>query len=161
MPSKECMNAIKNNPKAGIIFSNYGTLSNKQDELIELCQNNAIRYYVTDLSYCWFDFGVPKKYNESDAFVRRQYLNCYNRKNCNTLYRGRLYMCPRQAHGIHLGLLPDNKDEYVDLYNSEYDDKNALRGAILNIIRRKEQISSCYYCINAKYIHLQRGIQKE
>lgn len=160
IPSEKCLNTIKNNSKIIITFSNYGKTSGAQDEFIRLCDENGISYSVIDESFYWLDFGFPKKYEESQEYLDRQYKNCHNRKFCNTLYRGGYYSCPRQAHGMHLGLIPAQKDEYVNLYDQTYKNKNELRRAILSIVRRKQPISACNYCIVGKYIHVPRAIQK-
>ncbi|MBR2524221.1 MAG: radical SAM protein [Clostridiales bacterium] len=160
IPNAECLESIKNNPKTHIVFSNYGDLSAHQDELIRICTDENIRYSVIDDSFYWFDFGQPVEYDEPDIFVRKQYKQCYNRKYCNTLYRGGIYACPRQAHAIHLGLIPDTKDEYVDLYDPRYENKDDLKNAISGIANRKQPLTACRYCIVSKYIHVKRGIQK-
>ena len=159
IPSDDCINAIVNNPKATVVFSNYGELSSKQDEFIEICRNKGIRFSVTDDSFSWLDFGRPVEYDETEEFIRRQYRNCYNRKNCNTLYRGGIYVCPRQAHGIRLKLIPDDKKEYVDIYDPHYEKPDELRRALFKLIKRKEPIGACRFCIKGKYIRIKRGVQ--
>lgn len=161
IPSVDCLEAVKSNTKALVTFSNYGDVSSGQDEFIELCNENGINYILLDSSFYWLDFGRPVKYLESWDFLERQYKHCYNRKYCNTLYRGGLYACPRQAHGIHLGLLPDAKDEYVDLYDPGYASPDDLKRAVLGLVRRKKHITACRFCINGKYIHVPRGIQRD
>ena len=160
VPGDDCLAALSDNPKVMVTLSNYGKLSSHQDELIAVLKGRNIRYSMIDESFYWLDFGQPQEYKESEEFVRRQYKNCYNRKYCNTLFRGRLYVCPRQAHGIHLGLLPDDKDGYVDLNSSAYDSDDELKKAVLGIVKREQYISACRYCINGKYIHVPRGVQK-
>ncbi|MBO6193701.1 MAG: radical SAM protein [Clostridiales bacterium] len=161
VPGDDCINAMKNNTKTVVTFSNYGELSKKQGELIAICKSKGIRYVLTENSYNWRDFGKPIKYDENEEFLKVQYKHCYNRKSCNTLYRGAIYVCPRQAHGIRLGLLPDIKDERVDLYDPLYADKDGLRRAIKKLVNRKQPISSCSYCINGKYVHVARGVQEK
>lgn len=161
IPDDDCIEAMKANPKTEVTFSNYGSVSSRQDEAVEKCKANGIRHTVVDGSFYWLDFGRPVKYLESWDFLERQYKHCYNRKYCNTLYRGGFYACPRQAHGIHLGLLPDARNEYVDLNDAKYDTPDALRRAILGVIRRKQHITACRFCINGKYIHVPRGVQKD
>lgn len=160
IPSDDCMEAMKTNFKALVTFSNYGDVSSRQDEFIALCKENGINYILLDSSFYWLDFGRPVEYEESEDFVKRQYKYCFNRKNCNTLYRGGFYVCARQAHGIHLGLLPDVKSDYVDLKDPKYSDSDALRRDILGIVRRKQPVSACRYCINGKYIHVPKAVQK-
>ena len=160
IPKEDCIDAIRNNPKAVIILSNYGKLSTRQDELIDICKENKISFILRDDAYHWFDFGQPVKYTEPYEFVRRQYKHCSVRKNCMTLYRGSVYTCPRQAHGIKLGLIPDNKDDYVNLYDSQYKNNTDLIHAVFGMYNRTEPVSACYYCIFGKYIHVPRGVQK-
>ena len=160
IPDDECINAMKNDPKIKITISNYGELSRKMNELMELLDRNGIKYVLNDGSKLWLDFGRPVKYEMNDLFVKHQYKYCYNRKYCNTLYRGGLYSCPRQAHGIHLGLIPDNRDEYVDLYDPAYRSSDDLKQAIMSVVRRKDPVAACDYCIVGEYIYVPRGVQK-
>ena len=161
IPNDACYEAMSRNPKVMVSFSNYGNLSSRQKELMDSLKQRGIHYSIIDDSFYWLDFGRPIEYNESDDFVSRQFKYCYNRKNCNTLYRGGLYMCPRQAHGIRLGFVPCSEDEYVNLFNPLYTNSDELRRDILKLIRRTEQISTCRYCINGKYIHIPRAVQMD
>ena len=159
LPSADCIDVMKNNPKSEVVFSNYGKLSSHQNEMIEICRDNGIRYTVMDDTFYWIDFGPAKKHDETDKFVRRQYENCYNRKNCNTLYRGKLYVCPRQAHGIHLGLISEVKGEYVDLYDPTNSDPYTLRQAVIALVRRTKPVSACSYCLYGKFRHVPPCVQ--
>lgn len=161
IPSDECFDSMKSNPKVLITFSNYGELSTRQSEFIERCVKDGIHYSVLSDSFYWLDFGRPVEYSETEEFNKRQFRNCFNRKSCNTLYRGGYYICPRQAHGIRLGLIPDDKSGYADLNDPLYQDKDELKKAVQKVIRRKEPVNACSYCINGKYIHLPRGVQNE
>jgi len=160
LPSTECIDAMKNNPKTEVVFSSYGELSSRQNEMIGICRDNGIRYTVMDDTFYWIDFGPLKKHDESDKFVSRQYENCYNRKNCNTLYRGRVYVCPRQAHGIHLGLIPEVNGEYVDLYDTAGKDPEALRQEVIGLVRRTQPVSACGYCLYGKFRHVPPCVQE-
>ena len=160
IPNASCIEAMKCNSKVELTFSNYGDLSSRQNEFVDLCKENGIRHRV-DYSEYWFDYGYPHKYVESEEFIKWQYDHCYNRKDCNTLYRGGFFLCPRQAHGIHLGIMPDTKDEYVDMNDPKYENDDCLRRAIISVVRRKETITACHYCIKEKHIHVPRGLQKE
>ncbi|MCR4689483.1 MAG: radical SAM protein [Saccharofermentans sp.] len=157
IPGEDVLEAIKREPKAYITFSNYGKLSAKQDEFILICKDLGISYVVLDEDFYWLDFGRVSEYKESDEFVQRQYKNCYNRKNCMTLYKGRLYVCPRQAHGTSLGLIPDTEGDFVALDKPEVE----LKKAVIGLVNRQYPITACRYCINGKYIHIPRGVQEK
>ena len=159
IPRKECIDAMRDNPKTMVTFSNYSTLSSKRDELSLILQENSIRYIYDDDSFCWIDFGRPIKYRHSEQFLNRQYKNCYNRKFCNTLYRGKVYICPRQAHGIRLGLLPDINSEYVDMYDDQYGSTDDLRKALIKLVRKTTPPSACQYCIEGKHVLVPRAVQ--
>ncbi len=161
VPGEACINAMKEDNRIRVTLSNYGPLSTRQDELTRSLSDNGIGYQIIDDSFYWLDFGRPVYYSESPEFMNRQYRNCYNRKNCNTLYRGGFYVCPRQAHGIRLGLIPDDRDEYVDLNDSGFKGSEELRRAVISVVRRREHISACGYCINGKYIHVPRAVQED
>lgn len=159
IPSDECFDSMMSNPKVLVTFSNYGELSSRQEEFIERCTKDRIQYSILSDSFYWLDFGRPVEYSETEEFNKRQFRNCFNRKYCNTLYRGGYYICPRLAHGMRLGLIPDDRSGYVDINDSKYQDKDELKAAVQKVIRRKEPVNACSYCINGKYIHLPRGVQ--
>lgn len=161
IPSDDCFESMMCNPKVLVTFSNYGELSTRQGEFIKRCIQEGIRYSVLSDSFYWLDFGRPVEYSETEGFNKRQFRNCFNRKYCNTLYRGGYYICPRLAHGMRLGLIPDDKSGYVNLNDYKCQDKAELKNAVQKIIRRKEPVNACSYCINGKYIHLPRGVQNE
>lgn len=159
IPDQECIDAIKNNPKAIVTLSDYNELSQHLNEIIDICKKNNIRCLTEEDTVYWVDFGDPHKKDEPPSFVRKQYHYCYNRKNCNTLYRGKLYACPRQAHGIRLGLFPDVKEDYIDLYSPEDKSAEDLRREIIDMVRRNEPVDACSYCLYGKYKHIPRAVQ--
>lgn len=159
LPDDECVSALKLNPKTVVTLSDYGKLSSRKDDIINLCKKNDICYAVEDDTVYWVDFGNPDKKDLTSGFVRKQYKYCYNRKNCNTLYRGKLYACPRQAHGIRLGLFPDVNGDYIDLYAPQNNDAENLRREIIGMVRRKEPVDACSYCQYGKYLHITRCVQ--
>ncbi len=161
VPDEDCIKVLAGDPRVMISFSNYGKLSARQDEFITVCDQNKIRYCVIDESFYWLDFGQLTEYSEPDLFVEHQYAKCYNRKNCTTLYKGRIFACPRQAHGISLGVIPDIKDEYMDLHDPQYDTAEKIAHAVIGFTERKKPLSACRYCIAGKYIHIPRAVQKK
>jgi len=145
IPSEECIRAMKDTPNLKIIFSNYGELSSKLDEFTEICKREGICHEVVEDEF-WWDFGDVKLHEEKESKTQHRYDGCYSRRLCTTLYRGRLYVCPRQAHAIHLGLIPDDGTEDVDLRKPEYDDPTLMRDAVYGLIDRKKRITTCKYC---------------
>ena len=160
LPSEECLKAMRSNPKVRIFFSNYGSLSSKQEEFAGICSREGIRYEIADEEF-WWDFGDLKERNENARRTGHRFAGCYSRRLCTTLYRGRLYVCPRQAHMTRLGIIPEDISGTVDISRPEYDDPAILRGAVYELIDRKEYISACRYCGCDSNTRIPRAIQEE
>ena len=160
VPSDECIMALKENPKLKVVFSNYGELSNKLSEFADICKREHIRYEVIEDKF-WWDFGKPVLRDEKEGKTQHRYDGCYSRRLCTTLYRGRLYVCPRQAHALNLGFIPDCDDETVNIMNPEFAESEALYDAVYSIVDRKKYITACKYCGSDSVIKVERAIQSE
>ncbi len=134
---KELIECLKDN-KVVIEISDYGEYSKKLDELIKFCENNNINFYSGSFIRLWQDYGELKKYKND---ISKQFFYCSI--NCKSILNGKLYYCPRLAHGIDLGLIKDNKSEYIDLINN--DDK-LNKKLLKKYIFRNSPISACSYC---------------
>ena len=160
IPSEECINAMKNTPKLKVVFSNYGELSSKLKEFSELCGKEGIAFDIVG-DDSWWDFGGMKLREEKESKTQHRFDGCYSRRLCTSLYRGKLYVCPRQAHAIRLGLVPEESSELVDVMSPEFDDPSKLHDAIYALIERKKRISSCKYCGCDDWIKVPRAVQAE
>ena len=160
VPSEECFSVIKDMPKLKIIFSNYGELSSKLDEFMEICRQEKIGFEIVEDEF-WWDFGALKLREEKQKKTQHRYDGCYSRRLCTTLYRGMLYVCPRQAHGIRLGMIPCDDDGVVDLTAPGFEDSSVIRDAVYGLIERKEHITCCRYCGCDAGKKVQRALQAE
>ena len=160
IPSDETLKVIKETPKTKVLFSDYGEVSSKLKEFSEICSKNGIESQVVETEY-WWDFGDLKLRDEKASKAQRRYDACYSRKHCNTLFRGKFYLCPRQAHGVHLGLIPDSSTENIDILQDGFDDPLVLHDAIYRLIERKERITPCSYCSCDSQIKIPRAVQTE
>lgn len=160
VPSLECIKVMKEMPKLKVVFSNYGELSSRLEEFSGICEKEGIRYSILDEEF-WWDFGDVKLKEEKERKTQHRYDGCYSRRLCTTLYRGRLYVCPRQAHAVRLGLIPGNDAETVDLLSLEYEDPSVLHDAVYRLTDRREYITSCRYCGCDANVKVPRAIQAE
>ena len=160
MPSDDCIRAMKETPGVKVIFSNYGELSSKLSEFTEVCKRESIGYDVVEDEF-WWDFGDLKLREEKESKTQHRYDGCYSRRLCTTLYRRRLYVCPRQAHAIHLGLIPDEGSEDIDVMKPEYEDTKAMRDAVYGLIDRRKRITACRYCGCDAGTKVPRALQTE
>ena len=160
IPSADCLALMNDMPKLKVLFSNYGELSSKMNELTELFKREGIDYDVVDAEF-WWDFGDVIKHEEKEKKTQHRFDACTSRRVCNSLYRGKLYYCPRQAHSIRLGLIPEDNSETVDLSRKEFNDPAVLHDAVYSFIERKKCISTCSYCGCDSGIKIPRAVQTE
>lgn len=160
IPTEECLSAMREIPELKVVFSNYGELSSKIEELKGILDRLNIRFEIVD-NDIWWDFGGLEKRDEKESSIQHRYDACFSRRHCTTLYRGKLYVCPRQAHGIRLGAVPDDALEYVDLLNTDLDRPGDLHIAVYRLIDRKKRISACAYCGCDNGIEIPRAVQAE
>ena len=160
IPSEECIAIMKSDPKIRVVFSNYGELSSKLTEFSSICEREGIRYDIVG-DDTWWDFGTPVYHDETDKKTQHRYDGCYSRRLCTTLYRNKLYVCPRQAHAIRLGIVTEDNTEIVNISDPLYSDPAMMHDAINRLIDRKECISTCKYCGCDKNIKVPRAVQTE
>lgn len=160
VPSEECIRAMKATPKLKVLFSNYGELSSRLEEFMGICRKEGIYCDVAETDY-WWDFGGVKPRDEKEKKTQHRYDACYSRKHCNTLFRGKLYACPRQAHAIRLGLTSEVPGEFVDVLSPENEDPQKLHDSIYSLIDRKERITMCKACGCDSNVKIERAEQAE
>lgn len=121
-------------------ISDYNEYSYKKNELIETLVYYDI-FYTINKNENWFDYGDPVKYDKTSEELDDQFSNC--NILCRSILNGRLYYCPRSAHGYDLGIIKPNKDEYVDLLrNGNMKNKKQIKA----LFNRKKSIEACKYC---------------
>lgn len=160
VPSIKCINIMSEIQELKLVFSNYGELSSKMNECIELCRSYGIKFDIIEDEF-WWDCGNLALREEKAQKTQRRYDECYTRRHCTTLYRGKLYVCPRQAHATHLGIIPQEKSEMVDVMQFVQSVPNDLSDAVYRLIERKEYITTCVFCGCDSEIKIPKAIQSE
>lgn len=160
VPSEECIRVMKETPKLKVIFSNYGELSSKLEEFSGVCSREGISFDIVEDEF-WWDFGDLSLREEKHSKTQHRFDGCYSRRICTTLFRGKLYVCPRQAHAVRLGLITEGKGEDLDVMAAGYNDPARLRDAVFALVDRKENITACRYCVCDKSIKIPRAVQAE
>lgn len=136
----ELINVIKEK-NIIIHISNYEKYSYKKEELINLLEKEKINYELDEYSRKWMDFGTLENRNKDKKVLKKQFLNCDN--ICKSILNGKIYYCPRAAHGEDLGIIKGNNNEYVDLLkNSDVENKKQIK----KLMFRKKYIEACNYC---------------
>jgi len=135
-PDKETLRLLSD-PKLMIKVDDYGELSEKTDEFRALHSDSVvITTYTT-----WEDFGDESDRHRSPKELDAQYAACRSERYC--YLNGKIYACPRSAHGENLGYFSNTEEESVDLRNIA-DDADLLR----KIRRMKDvrHLTACNHC---------------
>lgn len=135
---KKLLNVMRNN-RVIVCISQYPIVD--YNKLIEFLKENKINYRIDKMNF-WMDYGKPVKRNKSEKELIKQFSRCSN--VCKSLINGKIHLCPRSSHGMDLGIIEDNKNDYLDLLDdsiSIFDKKKRL-----NKLLDKKYISACDYC---------------
>lgn len=140
------------NDKCEIFISNYGQNSIQKEALSKLCVFKGIRYKVLDNSKWYLSGGVECR-QRSEEDMREQYSKCG--EFCRSLLRGKLYICPRSAHGTDLGIVNDFSVNMTDI-RSLCDKREELLK-----LEDLGYVLMCNYCNEGtnEYVPIQRGVQ--
>lgn len=111
---------------------------NLETFLLKLQEHNV--FYNYNSSMAWFDFGNFDFRNKKEDEVKKDFLYCNSK--CNVLLDGKLFHCDRNAHGVRLGIIPDNKSDYCEVRDNS---KNNLKSD-LKIFLNQKHINACNYC---------------
>lgn len=119
MPDNPRLYEALRNPKNHVRISHYESYDKKSGVLLKKLEDEGIDHSVKQFgadTYLWYDFGQYEKRNRSAEKLARQYHDCA--VEWMSLYRGKLYPCPRAAHSIDLGLQP-GEGNFVDIINDD------------------------------------------
>ena len=121
------------------MISDYGKISRKKYELQDYCQKNKIRYHLKNEDLFWGYVGDMQFRGRTNRQLCRQFKKCNN--FCRSILKGKLFYCPRAAHGDDLGYVDTMENEYVDLLKG-----NVSKKDILKIVYSEHFFSACNYC---------------
>lgn len=145
VPKEKDIPYIKND-KVLVIITDYGVLSKKLHELTQILEKNRIAYYVLKVTE-WLDCAAITPHKRGIDGNKETFKICCA-KNMATLSDGKLFRCPYSANADRLSAVPDNKNDYIDLFQkpldvaSFRDTKNKVRDYLLH----KEYLETCDYC---------------
>lgn len=142
VPGDQAVQALKNS-KVSVHISDYGLLSKKLKELQQIFTNQNISHTIHHYEK-WYDMGPVSKRDDDDSALKKRYDRCYA-ANCHTFLDGRLYICPRAAHGENLGFFHNGPGETVDFKEGRTDIQEK-REQLLQMLDGKRIFEACRYC---------------
>lgn len=133
---------------ADIHQSDYGKLSTKQNELLNLFNKHNIYNdinFVND-NHMWFPRPMFSKQNRKDETNDKIFQECIaSNKFCAQIMAGELHRCPTSLNGTHQGLHPTIPEDFVDLQNKKKNDAQ-ISEEIRALLTRDNAINVCDYC---------------
>ena len=146
LPKKQDLPVLKDD-RIRLVITDYGfDLSRKLKELIKLLTDNHIMFQVSTMPG-WFDCASITPHNRTIEEQKSLYKICCA-KNMLTLSDGKLYSCPYAANATRLSAVPDNKNDYVVLFQDIAEGIEPLetKKNVIDYIKRKEYLETCDYC---------------
>lgn len=151
--SDEVVSVLKNR-KISVYLSNYGELSRKIKINCEILKDNGIPYRVEREQLYWLKLGETYCRNKTIEQLKVDKQRCVAETIC--LFNGKLYICPKAAHGHDLSIYSAECDEFVDLI----EDKKSNKKKVYQLLNR-DYFSACNYCDMPRYEELESVISAE
>jgi len=132
--------------KVLFIITDYGVHSRKRDELITVLERHNISYYAQK-ARGWTDCAKIRKHDRTMEQQKEVYKSCCA-KNTITLSNGRLYRCPFSANADRLQAVPDDENDYVDIFQRPRGTAaiQDLKEKIRTFLFGKDCLHVCDYC---------------
>lgn len=118
VPSNEIMELLTH-PKVCVLFSDYGKVNTDKIKRTYqyLAENNVCVQNLKNRR--WIQGGGITKRRKSKLRLKYEYFHCFGRRDCRTLYKGKLYVCGRAPVLDELGLLTD-ESSFIDVRNMDF-----------------------------------------
>lgn len=145
VPSNERLYEVLKHPKNHVRISHYEAYDKKSGKMLEKLEAEGIDHSVKQFGadeYLWYDFGGFEPRNRTPEEVEAQYANCA--VEWYSLYRGRLYPCPRAAHAIDLGFI-EPEGNYVDCLDENIS-LEELKVQLQHFVYDRKYHPACWHC---------------
>lgn len=145
VPENERLYAVLKHPKNHVRISHYEAYDQKSSKMLDKLVENRISYSIKNFGvneYLWYDFGGFECRDRSPEDVEKQYARCA--VEWYSLYRGRLYPCPRAAHAIDLGLI-ESTGNYVDCLDDSIS-LDELKAQLQHFVYDRKYHPACLHC---------------
>nr|WP_152967727.1 hypothetical protein [Oxobacter pfennigii] len=154
MPSEKLIDVLNKYGERMIVqVSRYGINPEKEEAVIKQLQQVGAKlkiekYHGENQSFGgWVDFGEWKAHGRAESELTDIFHNCAVTRDMCGNWRtrdGKLHWCSRSQRGHELGLIPDFKNDYIDLFDistSREDKRSKIRSII-----EANYLYACDYC---------------
>ena len=142
----------KHKEKIIVQLSQYGINIEQEQSIAQKLQDSGVnckieKYYGDDQSFGgWIDFGSWDSYGRKPDELEYVFKTCSVTNVLKGNWRtrdGKVHWCSRSQRGMELGLIPNDTQTYVDLFDdTSVDEKREKFERIANA----KYISACNYC---------------
>jgi len=147
LPKKSTIMALREEPRAHVVLSNYGELSCKYNEFVETLLNNDISFEEINYQF-WYEKSEIGYLNETDEERKRKFINCMS--GCGlVIWDGKLFLCQTLPFLLDLDVFPHSDDNYIDVGSSGNMSREELNMRINNFANRANThnyVDACKYC---------------
>jgi organic radical activating enzyme len=142
VPPERELDSLKHE-RLSVVIDDYGALSKKIDSLSDALQHRGVDFRVSR-HWAWADLGNFESRNRSEEQLTELFAKC-NFNSCSELLDGRLYRCPRSSHGTNTSLVPEYKDDFIDVLDESLN-RNLFKKRLKSFFYDKQFIYSCNHC---------------
>jgi len=149
-PLMEVLHRFKT--KILVQVSQYGQFPEREQAVLQTLQKfdiscKVVKYYGEDQDFGgWVDFGPWNEQGQPSRVLEERFHACAVTSVMRGNWRtrdGKVHWCSRSQRGVELGLIPDNPEDYVDLFDStSRKDKQEK----FQTIATKRYLSACNHC---------------
>lgn len=147
------MNVLRRfSDKLLVQVSQYGQFPDREQEILRSLLDNdipckVVKYFGDDQDFGgWVDFGPWTAQGCSAANLETRFRTCAVTDVMHGNWRtrdGKVHWCSRSQRGMELGLIPDDPEDYVDLFETATREEKQQKFAQ---IAAKKYLSACDFC---------------
>lgn len=143
---------VKYKEKLLVQVSQYGLFPEREQKILQSLLDNGVRcktvkYYGEEQDFGgWVDFGSWSSQGNSPENLTKRFRGCAVTSAMHGNWRtrdGKVHWCSRSQRGMELGLIPDEPEDYVDLFDSTSRDEKQEK---FQKISEKIYLSACDHC---------------
>ena len=143
LPASEPLLIALSHSKTSVFVSNYSsTLVPNTSELVATLTKHRINVHLADSTHQWADAGGTEPRGRDVTVLRGMYSRCLF-ASCPVILGSRLYVCPRNANAVNLGIISEFEGGGVELLNT---DMTTLKARIIDEVYAREFVLSCNFC---------------
>ncbi len=136
-----------------IIFSNYGDLSTKKEQLYAFCAQHhvIVEESVNTVDDVWHEIGDLSKLDKPASERERAFATCKYKSSsgfCTMLINGQFHLCATSGFGSACGAIPKLQEDYVDMLDVQHTIQEK-RNKIDLLYHKAKSIGACDYCTHA------------